>query len=356
MEEQLQFTLFDPRLPPFLGRIRDIARREKGDRLTAALEDLVISGADELGDIRQRLIVDLRLSDYVLMDLGEALASKLIRGRTKRKYALITKCGKCSDSPRQKISESSKLRQEVDVGSYLHESQMADCTALPALNTAGFKDTCGRCGTPLEITSTSNLVMPVSDELLFLIAQRVKSAGRYCEKLVDLIFYDKNDSRTTKRSIIDRYAFAVVANFPNGMNEKQFRRNFRNQFEMAIPDNGDFEDAVCYAFLDVLKGKFEVDMTRMQDNIKSPKERVKNGRVEQYKILQFPLSYHGKRFEGQIKTRATYLREQDRKSAIGHETYVEKERQLRNNMFKDIPEARIVYNLLMKLFSDRKEC
>lgn len=356
MQEQLQANVIDPRLQQLLVKIRDLARDKKGEYLKEGLEKLVISDFDELGDVRNSIINVLIAGDYALKECGEALASKLFRGSTTRKYALITKCNQCADSPKERMREGSKLRQDVPVKDYVHESQINDLTILSDLKNAGFKDTCDWCEAPLEITSTSNLIVPVDDEPVFMIAQRVKSVGRYCEKLVDRIFYNENDLRMKKRSLLDRYAFAVLVNFPNDFNEKQFRRNFWNQFGATIPDNGLFEDAVCNAFFTLLKNEYQIDARKTQDNIKDPKKVVKDGRVEYYKMLQFPFPYKEYTFEGQIKTKRTYLREQDRKSVIDHETYVEKERQLRNNMLKDIPEARIVYNLLMRLFSDRTAC
>ncbi|MBN1544826.1 hypothetical protein JW898_05195 [Candidatus Woesearchaeota archaeon] len=369
MEEQLIQTSFDPRIPALLGAIKNVARRDKDSyhnanaylaRLEQDLEGLIRDEFEDVAAIRQRIVDDLLLNDYILEDLGTTLARRLIHGKGRqtgnwvRQYNVITKCPACANSNRDRIRESSKGVQAVPVDSYVREAHLQDGTSLHYLCEAGFVPVCAqkKCGTLLEITNASNLIIPKEQQIVHFIAHRVKSAGRYCQKLVDLIFYDKDDPSMRKRSILDRYAFALVLNTPNGISEKKYRRMFKEHYGTALPFNMPIEDAVCYAMLQILAREFETDSSRLQNNIARPKMREREGRIESYKMLQFPLNYHGKVFEGQIKTLDTFMREQDRKSAIGHVNYVEVEEGLRQEMFKRMPEARVVYNVLMKIFGN----
>lgn len=371
MEDQLLQTTFDPRIPELLSVIKSItASNRRGRRgiesLQKELEELLRTDEDDIRGIRQRIQDDLMLYDYILEDLGTSIARRLIVGKARgktlwdRAYNIVTKCPKCAKSRKKKDKDNSKNRQIVPFSSYVREAHVLDGSVLDDLVAAGYNPTCStyRCGTPLEITNAANIIIPTKKQTVHLLAQRIKSAGRYCQKLVDVIFYDKNDPRMKKRSLLDKYAFSLVLNLPDGAGEKEYRRMFRNAYGESLPPNskyGDFDTTLCYEVFHLLNRWFEIDAGQLQDNFREPKIRERNGKVEEYRMLQFPLRYQGRIFEGQIKSADTFYREQDRKSAIGHDNYVEVEDKLRQEMFKRIPEARVVYNLLMQIFA-KEEC
>jgi len=362
MEKQLRRTMFHPGIAELVGEISSLVRMiESPEELRTTLEEHI----DDVDRIRQDIINDQTAGDGVLRTVGDTLASKLFQGRTRREYVMITKCDTCATDKRRQRAATSKTKVPVPAADYLYEhefnSALQEGRVPKGLNPERFSLGCPNCGSTVNVTSTSNMIFPETDQPVFAIAQRVKSAGRYCEKLVDTICYDLLDTDLrTARSITDKYAFAIIMNHPNGMRDEERRRMFRRQFGLTVGD-GNFGDALCYAMRDFLTASFGGAVGRVQDSIRDPKRRVSpRGMVEEYKMLQFNFGLQGRTqddfvVEGQIKTSQTYQREQDRKSAISHEAYVEVENQLRQEMFMRVPRARVAYEILMRLFASERQ-
>jgi hypothetical protein len=337
MENELSRTMFDPRIPQILSGIKQCARTYTGEELKKRLDDLLLSEREDIEEIKSRIIEDTMLQDYMLEDLTGIIAGKLIRGEKRNQYIIVTKCKPCSDSGNDERVKKSKIVQHIPTRKYIHEVGCFDDLMQNAIEPAGFIKNCVTCGNEYEATNSRNLIMPANKQEIYAIAARVKSAGRYCQKLVDVIFYSKDNPKMKKRSILDRYAFACVKDAPEGVSEEE-------------------NDKQCYGILERMRmDNLLIDMKLLQDNIRDPIRRLsQNRKPEMYKMLQFPLKYHGKMFEGQIKTKNTFLREQDRKSAIWHDNYVEIEEQLRQDMFREMPEAKIVYDTLIKMFTHNR--
>jgi len=317
-----------------LGEIRQLVTQKKGNELRQSLDHLLEGVHEEIERKRTSIIQDTMLHDYMLEDLTETLARKLLPGEKKYRYVVVTKCPSCTSSNDQKRHDQAKIVQEIPVMKYIHEVDAIEDLNMNALDPNRFQPRCPACGDGYVITSSRNLIMPAKQGSVYAITARVKSAGRYCQKLVDIIFFDKDNPRMRKRSIADRFAWTAILDTSGYKSEAE-------------------QDALCYKMRDKLKSEnFLIDEKLMQDNIKDPIRRLsRKRRPETYKMLQFPLKYHGETFEGQIKTLDTHLREQDRKSAIWHDNYVEIEEQLRQDMFREIPEAKMVYDILMKMFT-----
>ncbi|MBU2561402.1 MAG: hypothetical protein KKD17_03825 [Nanoarchaeota archaeon] len=316
----------------------------------------------DIDEIRAAIVEDLRISDTVLETLGEALLSRYAKDPVQRKYEVITKCTKEGCPGQTKHIQSITVHPigTENRAGYAHEIPFKEAwlkrMPLEGLDPKYYTQDCPQCGSPLDATAAMNGAYPEKGGAVYAIVTRVKSAGRYVDKLVDLLFYDENDPNMRKRSITDKYAFTIVLGYPNGMSEKEFRRVFRSQFDMVLEPNGDVGDLACYAVLERLKRQFNKPrvsnaIMHLQDDISHPQRRVgKYGRIEYYKRLQFNLDYHNKRFEGQIKTRDIWLKERDRTSALSHWTWEETEKQLREAMYMRMPEALVVRNMLKRIF------
>jgi hypothetical protein len=367
--EKLPYTTFSQHMIDLVEDIQHLVRESTDiSELSKNLEERV----GDIERVQRAIIEDLRIMDPLLERLGTTLESRYIQGDTRREYFLLTKCNPCADSEDPHRQAQSKMIQTIALDNpkdcariiaeegrepvtYIHEVDLAEGTVMDELVRRGYKPNCEVCGSQFEITNTSNRIYPVAEEALSAIVQGVKSAGRYSAKLVDLMFYDMNDQRMKRRSIADRFRCALIVNYPNGMKEEEFRKRFRRQFDLWLPTTGLLEDQACYAMRRLIEREgFNVAWDKMQDGIARPNRRSgPKGRVEEFKMLQFDISFYGKAFEIQIKNRGTYQREQDRKSLIYHETYAEKERQLREAMYDQMPEARMVRDLLQRLFSTR---
>lgn len=379
MEKQLLYTTFGPELRETLSSIRSLVQGTLRDDSLSSDERVVLlkggleSRIKDIDDLKKAIINDMRINDGILQKLGEMLASRYIRGHHVRTYEVTSECPSCAESDSHE--RHCEQRQEIPVKYYVNELDLRRGDVMDMLLRNGFKPNCPICGTELDITSASNCIHPAKEEVLSVLKTRVKSAGRYCHKLVDLIFYDETDPRWEKRSITDKYAFSLVLNIGSETDERSFRRMFRDQIRQSIPKDCsdrefrnffryrmqmelprmcDFEDLACYSMLRKLKTDYPQCPERAQDNLKEPKERKgAQGRIELYKMLQFNFNMHGKKFECQIKTADTHRRELDRDSATCHFTYRTIEKYLRQDMYMKIPEAGAVYNFLYRLF--RKE-
>jgi hypothetical protein len=359
--------------------------------LNALTEDLKSTIGMYMGDarkVRAAIAEDLMKSDNYLKELGLALAGTCFAGPTRRKYVVITKCFECADSNKKRLREDSKRRQLLDVKQkaednrqpvfdekgravyeYIHELDFDAAIEVgmdhPELEQEKLILTCPTCESPMKILNKSNVIYPANEEVIHAIVQRVKSAGRYCQKLVDLIFYDKADPLMEERSISDRYASAVIVNYPVSLTDSAFVKSFNGQFEKFMSKQFDrffkrnygydprtllLEDRTCYKLHNAFRHKFEL-IGSLDDKIKEPKTRKsKKRRNETFKMLQFDVLFGGMRFETQIKTLGMYLRELDRKSLVSHEYYEQIEADMRENMFMRAPETKAVYDLLRQMF------
>jgi len=411
MYGQIKRTIFNPKLHILIdeirGTVKDYMVRDEQERrkpenlanLREELELIVETSFDDIEDLRGAIEQELRFNDYALKDLTGSLADHLIRDTYNREYNLITKCPSCSTNG-TRSKERAKSRQVVRVDDYVFEADVVDGSFIPDLVAKGFVDTCkrGKCqDTPLEIVNAANVVLPDDDHVIHLISSRVKTTGRYCHKLVDRILYEMSDelgwkdpedvqnSRLaegeeeiivgSKRSIVDRFAFSIIVDYPNGWTESEFRKRYKRVYGATLPTGRGitamkrmfsqkyginmprvmtFEDLVCYNLLEQVSQKFQVYMGRLDDRIQRPKVRMTKGVREEFKMLQFPLHFKGMAFEGQIKLRSVYEREQNRKSAFSHDNYVEIDNKLRKAFFKEVPEARVLYEVLMGVFDTRQ--
>jgi hypothetical protein len=347
MEKQLLYTTFSPDIREMLSELRHIVSENKGspNKLRKNLE----AKFDKIDKIRFAIIEDMKVTDSILRNLRDALVSRYAASEVDQEYVMITECGTCAKSKKKRQKERSKRMQAVPVTEYIHESWRG--SLLEEFKKRGFIANCPTCESPLEIKTALNMAYPSAEEIIYAITARVKSAGRYVHKLVDLIIYDKNDPRMRKRSITDRHAFKLVVNHPSTLAEKPFRRLFKRQFGIALPQNGNFEDIICYTLLDMLGKDFKPGPEKIQNNIKAPIPReAPNGRIEHYKMLQFDFMHLGIMLEGQIKTKGTFLSEHDRMSAISHMLYEQVEEGLREGMYMKMPEAQQVYYFLRKLY------
>lgn len=383
MEKQLFYTTFSPEVRETLASVRSLVQgvmRDvsiKPDEGIRILKGGLESRLGDIGKLREALLDDMRINDGILQKLGQMLASRYIRGHQVRTYEVSSECPVCEESDLHDNHHDN--RQEVPVEYYVNELDLRRGEVMDMLLRHGFKPDCPQCGSSLDITSAGNLIYPASNptsndipSTLEFIKTRVKSAGRYCHKLIDLIFYDETDPRWEKRSITDKYAFSLVLNagpetdeptfrdsfieqmghrLPEDCSEREFRNFFRYRLDMELPVRCDFDDLVCYAMLKRLKTDYPECIGLVQDGIKEPKERKNSeGRIELYKMLQFDFNIHGKRFECQIKSKDMHRRELDRDSATCHFTYRKVEEYLRRDMYMQMPEAGEVYNFLFRLF------
>jgi hypothetical protein len=358
--------MFDKRIPSLVGKITKLAQERSGDEFKEGLAEL-LGDASYIRETREIVARDLLVPDLMLEHLGTTLAKTFIRGKINRTYVMISKCPSCADSGKKTRVRTSKRRQEKKVKKYICEADFQEGNVLDELAKAGFDLDCPACGDGLEVTNASNIIYPVKAQGIYAIAHRVKSPGRYCDKLVDRIFYDKKNPDMRKRSLFDKYAFNVIVNYPNDMPGNSFENRFKEQLGSALSHNCDLKrynikktadlgDVACYALFELLRKKFRADPNVLQDNIRLPLRRTRkdgSGRVELYKMLQFDLDYRRITFEGRIMTRDTYEREMDRKSALYHENYVEIEaRRRKATLFDKKPEAKIVRDALIDIFSN----
>ncbi|MBW2964655.1 hypothetical protein KY363_04305 [Candidatus Woesearchaeota archaeon] len=369
MEEQLLYTTFSPLIRQVVTEVKSLVQQNRGSK--DKLEELLQQRFSDIDHINQAIIEELRVNDAVLEELGNALAGYLTGKEDDREYQIAAKCNSCAESSKKTRQRQAKRLVQVPLGSlvsqpavstrdepgsfegfnYIHELDFRSGSALDFLKSRGYTPDCPVCGDSLEVITKRNVIYPADDRFVYAILQRVKSAGRYCEKLVDLIFYDSNNPDMSKRSITDRYAFAIIVNQPSGMRDDTFRKEFQRRYGIPVP-SGNIEDASCYAVYNLLQRYFRPGPRQLDDKIKHPKKRVsQTGRPELYKMLQFNLPFKGKRFEGQIKSKDTWLREQDRKSGLYHETWEEIERELRQDLYDRMPEMRAVYDTLYSLFT-----
>ena len=367
MEKELAQTIFDTRIPKLVGRISKLATQNSGDELKSELVALL---GDEtyVQETREAISRDLLVHDLILQHLGTTLAKRLMGTDTERAYSMIVKCPSCADSGTKRPVQESKRVQEKMVKEYICEADFQEGSVLDDLVKSGFSFECQHCGDALKVTNTSNIIYPQKEGPVHSIVQRVKSAGRYCDKLVDRIYYDKNNPKMKKRSLFDRYAFTVVVNHPNKMRGNRFEAGLKKKLGMSFKDchhlkrfykvksSADIGDLACYAIFEFFRREFGVDPDALQDNIRFPRRRTRkdcSGIVELYKVLQFEMCYQGVAFEARIITRDTYERQMDRKSALHHDNYSEIEtRRRQETLYDRIPEAEIVRNALLQIFSN----
>ncbi len=401
MEDQIRRTIFNPRLQELISEIREIVKdniqyKLGTKQLKEDLEVIVETSFEDLSDMRAVVDQELRYHDFMLGDFTQALAARLISGKYNREYNIVTKCPKCTTSDNKRYRERAKSRQKISVDNYIYEADVIDGSFVPDLISRGFVPECkrGNCSdTLLEITNSANIIMPDQPQPVYLISSRVKTTGRYCHKLVDRIFYELGDELGwkkpedvtasnlkdgeeeiivgEKRSLVDRFAFNIIIDFPDGFTEQDFRKMYRElycvelprgrgvtkfkqifktKYGMQLPQKLSFEDMVCYSMLENVSRNFDVQFGRLDDKILKPKRKMKKGVREEYKMLQFPLHYKGVAFEGQIKLKELYLREQNRKSLFSHYGWTEVGNGLREAFFEEMPEARVVYTVLHNVF------
>lgn len=369
MEEQLLYTTFNPVIRQAVTEIKSLVQQNRGSaqRLEQTLEERF----SDITHVNEAIIEELRLNDLILEELGNALAGYLTGKEDDRQYQVVAKCSSCAESPRKSRQGQAKKFFQIPLGSitgktaknaaetecpyekarYIHELDFRSGAAIEFLKSRGYTPDCPVCGDTLEVITKRNVIYPSDDRFVHAVLLRVKSAGRYCEKLVDLIFYNPQDPLMSKRSITDRYAFAIIANQPAGMREDIFCREFEKRYGIQMPP-GHIDDACCYALHRLLQRRFKPGPLQLDDKIRQPKKRISHtGRPALYKMLQFNLPLRGKMFEGQIKTKDTWLREQDRKSGISHEGWEEIEKELRQDLYSRMPEMQVVYNKLYSLFT-----
>jgi hypothetical protein len=374
----------------------------------ASLQGLISREFGGIEKMREKIARDVMAHDRILKRLGEDLVTKLIDGPVERRYEVLTRCDRCSGlengitgdaaekqagQSRQKPKKTSKKQskrapknkvrrqaapkpnkrrlnlgiesQKIPVRKYIYEADFNNGKALPLLvdpklGEQALRMHCPDCQGTLTSTSSRNLIIPLDDNIFYLIALRVKSAGEYCAKLVDNIFYDEDDPQMRKRDVVDRFGFLLTMNYPGTLHEKVLSREFRKRFGRGIrvdsKRDADLGDSLCYAALDALTAEFDVQRytLELQDNIANPLEKEMHDRQEQFKQLQFKFGYQGRLLEGKIYTKATHAKESDRKSAVGYESYRTTENKKRQAMFLERPQMRILYEVLLPMFPPKQ--
>ncbi|MBW2971851.1 hypothetical protein KY359_02335, partial [Candidatus Woesearchaeota archaeon] len=327
------------------------------DDLKANLEHRLM----DVEEIGSAMIEDMTVGGGVLQVFGDNLQKFAFDAFT-RKYEVIAKC------TRPGCEGQLKHILPFDADRYIQEIPFKEAWYAPAepghplvvpdgINPKGYGRDCSICGSPLDATSAMNIMYLSGEGPVYAVILRVKSAGRYVDKLVDLLFYDPDDPDMKRRSISDKYAFTIVLNHPNGYSNSEFKRVFRERFGTSLKPKHGFGigDMACYAVYDLLAAHFGNPkkprvVRNLQDDIKNPQPRVGPNGIELYKRLQFNLHYDKMVFEGQIKTLDIWLNEIGRTSAMSHWTWEETERELRDKMYMRKPEALVVKDIIKRIF------
>jgi hypothetical protein len=359
MDDQISQTTFDPKIYRLISKIRKAARQAQvvdgpsDARLRMQLDRLVEKEFDSVKNARERIIDDINLHDFLLDYLGTEFSKRLVQGSVDRQYVIGTICTSCAESEHPRRKRHSLGRQVIPVDRYIREAEFLDGTVYPEFKAAGLQTRCPSCDEGLQSTYSSNIMVPQQQQIVRLISQRVKSSGQYCEKLVDRIFFDPADKFMTQRDIIDRYANMFVVQCPQGASPQETRQRFLELYGIKLADRGNIEHQLCYGMRDVLVARFGVLPEEVQDNIKDPKRRMVKNRMVVFKMLQFPVRFQNKLFEGKIVSSRYYEKEIDRKSAAGYVTYRQIENNKRQEMFRRMPEALVVYEALMSIFPEK---
>jgi hypothetical protein len=382
----LEGVIINPELRDVVLTIRSAVQTyTQEDELRNALENLI-----EIPRARFLFFGHITARDYSLRRMGKLFASRYITKDVTTEYEVIGKCHSCNTKREAKGDVGEKIRQIISVDAlpaipnsiedtYVFEVAFRTGVISSAFEEKGFNPHCPECDDVLAFTSSRHIIRPITKQPIHALALRVKSGGRLADKLLDWVLYDRNaEQRTEKRSLKDVFAFSFILESPalsygnifdvqqpsQVWNEKKrlkfledvYRKQFFRTYGTELPADKKYEDAACYELLQMLTRDYNQNDLRLQDNISSPlmRKHPRHGRVEPFKMLQLNFVMGKERFEGQIKTRETYEREQDRRSAISHLNRVEVSDQLMKARLDNDPRAKVVYSILRELFSEDK--
>lgn len=389
-EEDLEGIILNPELRDVVLTIRSAVQTyTREGELRRALEDMI-----DIHKTRLLFFSDITTRDYSLRRIGKLFMLKYMRGEFTTDYEIIGKCPSCNTKRTKKGEKEEKLRQTVSVDNmpnipgciednYVFEVAFRAGNIRRVFEAEGFNSHCPECDDVLDFTSTKHIIRPRIAQPIHTLILRVKSGGRLADKLLDWVLYEKKDKsgeekKPEKRSLKDVFAFSFILEspaLPSGdifggkqpnkawtderklkFLEDIYRKQFFRTYGIELPADKRYEDAACYELLHMLERDYSQSDLRLQDNISAPlrREHPRHGRVELFKMLQLNFVMGKERFEGQIKTRETYEREQDRRSAISHHYRTEVADQLIKARIENEPKAKVVYFILRDLFSEDK--
>lgn len=307
-------------------------------------------------------------ADEDLCNLGNELADLFIHSPFRRGYSVKLKCPICSALGQPKVFYPEPFKTTR----YIPEEDFRE-SGLFAKELEKRKY-CS-CGAVLNVTGSSNVIIPNEPGIVWMISMRMKSAGRMAQKIADVLCYDPderdpNDELIRLRNLYDIRGMRIIPIATPGLPDrsevspveyadcldqfKQDRRNllrlFRQQFGSGLNSKlqgEQVQDALCHALYDQFERRVGSDrLSDLQVKLEEPN-------ASGYRDIQVVVDWNGVAIEVQFVPHDMHLASKDPNSPVYHATYAEIEEALRKRHWKRHPKYQVVCDLFEKILSLR---
>ncbi|MFC1723285.1 hypothetical protein ACFL0V_04045 [Nanoarchaeota archaeon] len=191
MISDISHVVHDPRFQGFANAVRQSIRNSPEEKILGNLFRVLYKSRDYIEEMNDVMAEEMVANDLVLRSTVARIQKKLIKGRAKSEYVIRATCPSCSTKERDqgKKGRVTTFTHRGEVDEPIEELDYLEGRAPAEF----YPPHCGPCGEKQETISSANIILPTKRDALRLELQyRVKSGGRWLQKMTELLIDPDN--------------------------------------------------------------------------------------------------------------------------------------------------------------------